>query len=404
MVCGCWMRPSWEGARWGRVALSTLTQPYTSTPACGFARISRRHQAEPRPERPSEIFRRSSRDQQHIPPPRYSFTHLHLYSLLRVRVLARLDWTPHTLYDPDCKVTMRRTLASTSRSLCASCCAQQRACAPLATAAARTYSTTRSTPRVPPQNQATQQQHQRSTQHRWLSSQSQPEAVEEAQQEQDHSQPANKKWDHTKRLPYYDLFPESLPQGPPPQGPFDIDVRALRREFLRLQAASHPDYFHSASTSSSSSSSAPDPENTAAAAKRRRQAEATSSHINAAYKTLSHPLLRAQYILAERYGVDLAGDEAGSHAGGAPADPALLMEVLEAREAIDEAESEDDLEGPMAENEERIGRCLEGLRRAFAEGDVDGAVGEAIRLRYWESIKEGIRGWEKGVGGGLLHH
>lgn len=302
---------------------------------------------------------------------------------------------------------MRRTLASKSRSLCASCCAPQRACAPLATAAARTYSTTRTTPRVPSHKQARQQQHRR-VQHRWLSSQSQPEAVEEAQQEQDQSQPTNEKWDHTKRLPYYDLFPESLPQGPPPQGPFDIDVRALRREFLRLQAASHPDYFHAASTSSStssSSSSAPDPEDIAAA-KRRRQAEAASSHINAAYKTLSHPLLRAQYILAERYGVDLAGDEAGSHTGaiGAAADPALLVEVLEAREAVDEAENESDLEGPMAENEARIGRCVEGLRRAFAEGDVDGAIGEAVRLRYWESIKEGIRGWEKGVGGGLLHH
>lgn len=305
---------------------------------------------------------------------------------------------------------MRRTLASTRRSLCASCCAQQRACAPLATAAARTYSTTRATPQVPPQKQARHQREQhRTTQHRWLSSQSQPEAVEEAQQEQDQSQPTNKKFDLTKRLPYYDLFPETLPQGPPPQGPFDIDVRALRREFLRLQAASHPDYFHSASTTNSSDSSSPSsspssPENIAAA-KRRRQAEAISSHINAAYKTLSHPLLRAQYILAERYGVDLAGDEAGSHAGiGAAADPTLLVEVLEAREAIDEAESEADLEAPMAENEERIGRCIDGLRRAFAEGDVDGAVGEAVRLRYWESIKEGIRGWEKGAGGGLLHH
>lgn len=293
---------------------------------------------------------------------------------------------------------MRRTLASTRRSLCATCCAQQRACAPLASAAARTYSTTRSTPQAPLQKRARQQQQQHhTTQHRWLSSQSQPEAVEE----QDRSQPA----DHTKRLPYYDLFPESLPQGPPPQGPFDIDVRALRREFLRLQAASHPDYFHSASTSSSSSpSSSSDPASNEAA-KRRRQAEATSSHINAAYKTLSHPLLRAQYILAERHGVDLAGDEAGNHTSvGAAADPALLVEVLEAREAIDEAESEADLEGPMAENEERIGRCLEGLTRAFAEGDVDGAIGEAVRLRYWESIKEGIKGWEKGVGGGLLHH
>ncbi|KAH8771655.1 HSCB C-terminal oligomerization domain-containing protein [Diaporthe sp. PMI_573] len=303
---------------------------------------------------------------------------------------------------------MRASLVSTSRSLCASCCAQRRACAPLASAAARRYSTTRPAPQVQPNHPVRQRQQQHSTQRRWLSSQSQPEAVQEAQQQerQGPSRPANKRWDHTKPLPYYDLFPETLPQGPPPQGPFDIDVRALRREFLRLQAASHPDYFHSASTSSNSSTSPSDPESTSAA-KRRRQAEAASSHINAAYKTLSHPLLRAQYILAEKYGVDLAGDEAGSHTGGAggpAADPALLVEVLEAREAIDEAESEADLDGPMAENEERIARCVEGLRRAFTQGDVEGAIGEAVRLRYWESIKEGIRGWEKGAGGGLLHH
>ncbi|KAK2609918.1 hypothetical protein N8I77_003387 [Diaporthe amygdali] len=293
---------------------------------------------------------------------------------------------------------MRRSLTSTGRSLCSTCCAQKRAYAPLATKAGRTFSTTR------PNSKGTllkQQQKGRSAlpqpshgaQHRWLSSQSQPQtAAEEAQeqQDQDQNQP-------TKRVPYYDLFPETLPHGPPPEGPFDIDVRALRREFLRLQATSHPDYFHSASTSSTGGSSD-------STAKLRRQAEAASSHINAAYKTLSHPLSRAQYILAERYGVDLAGDEAGSHTGGASADSALLVEVLEAREAIDEAEAEGDLEGLMEENEERIGRCVEGLKRAFAEGDVQGAVTEAVRLRYWENIKEGIRGWEKGVGGGLLHH
>ncbi|POS75525.1 DnaJ domain-containing protein [Diaporthe helianthi] len=308
---------------------------------------------------------------------------------------------------------MRTIFASTSRSLCASCNAQPRACPRLASAsaAARTYSAARPAPRVPLKPQTRQhRQQQQQQQRRWLSSQSQPEAAEDAQrQRQDRSRPANNESGHTKPpLPYYDLFPETLPQGPPPDGPFDIDLRALRREFLRLQAASHPDYFHSASTSSNPSSSPSDPEDTSAA-RRHRQAEAASSHINAAYKTLSHPLLRAQYILAERYGVDLAGDEAGSHAGGAAgvgagADPGLLVEVLEAREAIEEAESEDDLEGPMAENEGRIARCVEGLRQAFAEGDVEAAVGEAVRLRYWESIKEGIRGWEKGVGGGLLHH
>src|SRR5262245_43856431 len=40
---------------------------------------------------------------------------------------------------------------------------------------------------------------------------------------------------------YYDLFPKSFPDGPPPKGPFGIDSRSLRSEFLRLQAATHPD-------------------------------------------------------------------------------------------------------------------------------------------------------------------
>lgn len=302
---------------------------------------------------------------------------------------------------------MRRSLTSTGRSLCASCGAQRRAreYAPLITAAGRTYSTARSTLHHPLYKQEQQSQsalptRSRGPQRRWLSSQPQTESAAaepaEGAQKQDTSQTSNGEWGHTKRLPYYDLFPESLPQGPPPQGPFEIDVRALRREFLRLQAASHPDYFHSASTSPS-----PSPSSSANSAKLRRQAEAASSHINAAYKTLLHPLLRAQYILAERYGIDLAGDEAGSHMA---ADEALLVQVLEAREAIEEAKAEADLEGLTKENEERIARGVEGLRRAFAEGDIASAVWESVKLRYWESIREGIKGWEKGVGGGLLHH
>lgn len=183
---------------------------------------------------------------------------------------------------------------------------------------------------------------------------------------------------------YYALFPKTLPHGPPPRGPFHIDVRALRREFLRLQATSHPD-FHAHSSASRSD---------------RRRAEATSALINGAFRTLSNPLLRAQYLLREQFGLDLAGDEAGSIAG---VEEDVLGQVLEAREVIEEAEEEKDLEGLRGENEERIMQAEERIGRAFGEGDVEALKRETVRLRYWVNIREGIDNWEKGKGVVLEH-
>ncbi|KAJ4396721.1 molecular chaperone [Gnomoniopsis smithogilvyi] len=187
-------------------------------------------------------------------------------------------------------------------------------------------------------------------------------------------------------LPYYALFPQTLAAGPPPTGPFSIDTRALRREFLQLQAASHPDFHHAAAAASPSSSQTHSVS--------RRKAEALSSHINAAYKTLSSPLLRAQYLLAERYGIDLAGDEASSLTG--PPDASLLGEVMAAREIIEDAGSEEELEGVRAENAERIRKCLVELESAFEREDVSAAVKETVRLRYWENIRESVEAWEDG--------
>lgn len=169
---------------------------------------------------------------------------------------------------------------------------------------------------------------------------------------------------------HYDLFPTTLPDGPPPNGHFPIDLRALRREFLHLQSQYHPD-LHPAG-----------PQKT--------RAEATSALINDAYKTLSNPLLRAQYLLSLR-GVDVANDETLKIE-----EPDLLGLVLEAREEIEEAEEEEELEGPRKENQERIGVSEEVLERAFKEDDVEAAKREAVRLRYWVNIKESLDNWEKG--------
>lgn len=120
------------------------------------------------------------------------------------------------------------------------------------------------------------------------------------------------------------------------------------------------------------------------------RAEGLSALINEAYKTLSNPLLRAQYLLSLR-GVDVANDERLK-----VDEPELLMVVLEAREEIEEAESEEDIQGIREENEERIAQGEEALERAFREDDVEAAKREAVRMRYWVNIRESLDNWEPG--------
>lgn len=168
---------------------------------------------------------------------------------------------------------------------------------------------------------------------------------------------------------HYDLFPLTLPSGPPPAGHFPIDVRALRREFLTLQSKHHPDL---------------------APASLKPQAEAYSAIINDAYKTLSNPLTRAQYLLSLR-GVDVANDETLK-----VEEPELLMMVLEAREEIEEATEESEIEKLRETNEERVRESEERLDELFAGDDVEGAKREAVRLRYWVNVRESLDNWEAG--------
>ncbi|KAI9749426.1 MAG: hypothetical protein M1815_002533 [Lichina confinis] len=175
---------------------------------------------------------------------------------------------------------------------------------------------------------------------------------------------------------HYEMFPESLPRGAPPAGAFAIDLRQLRREFLRLQGAAHPDR-HSGEL--------------------RSRAEATSTYINEAYRTLQDPLLRAQYLLSLR-GIDVADDETAT-----VEDPELLMQVLETRETIEEAQAEEDLEPLRRENDARIAASLSVLEKAFEADDLPAAKSEAVKLRYWVNIRDSVQNWEKGKPVVLIH-
>jgi molecular chaperone HscB len=95
--------------------------------------------------------------------------------------------------------------------------------------------------------------------------------------------------------------------GVPPQ--FDLDATDLRQRYLAASAKTHPDRFT-------------DPLEQAEAAER-------ASAINAAYRTLSDPAQRAKALLMRR------GVWADLDSAQLP--PALLMEVMEVREELEEA-------------------------------------------------------------------
>ncbi len=122
-----------------------------------------------------------------------------------------------------------------------------------------------------------------------------------------------------------------------------------------------------------------------------------SSRVNEAYKAIQDPLKRAQYLLSLQ-GIDVEDESAKLE------ENELLMEVMEAREAVDEVENEEELVSIREENNGRIGKSVEILEKAFATGEMETAAQEAIRLRYWMNIEESIHGWEKGQGGGMIHH
>jgi len=71
-------------------------------------------------------------------------------------------------------------------------------------------------------------------------------------------------------------------------------------------------------------------------------------------------------------------------------DEALLLEVMETREMIEEAESDESLEKIWDQNERWIEKSVKIIDKAFKEDDLEAAKREAVKLRYWVNIKDTI--------------
>ncbi|KAF9181561.1 hypothetical protein BGZ50_005438 [Haplosporangium sp. Z 11] len=163
-------------------------------------------------------------------------------------------------------------------------------------------------------------------------------------------------------------FYEVLGLGPDPT--FDIDVKDLRIKFFKIQQLIHPDSY-SQNTNGD-----------------QVYAQQQSSLTNKAYATLKEPLSRANYML------NLLGDPI--HETESLNEPELLMEVMEARELLEEAQTEEEVDDLKNANDARIKDAVGGLSRAFKEQDLERAKTLAIELQYWIRIQNVIRDWVAG--------
>lgn len=148
---------------------------------------------------------------------------------------------------------------------------------------------------------------------------------------------------------------------------FDIDLDIAEKRYLGFQRAIHPDRF------------------AAKPAKERALAQAQSVSLNDAYETLKDPLSRAAYLLR------LKGVDAAVSKDETMRDPELLMEAMEAREALTEAESAPAIEKLAAKaGADAIG-VLSELSKAFAADDLPRANHLITRLKYLRKFLEETR-------------
>ncbi len=146
----------------------------------------------------------------------------------------------------------------------------------------------------------------------------------------------------------------------------DLEPALLDKAYFALQRRWHPDRFVGKS-----------PEE-------RAQASVEAAALNDAYRTLKDPLARAVYLAALK-GVELPGD------GKTIDDPELLMDAMEAREALHEAGTIQAVDSLAAQAREDMRDALSGLGSLFLRDDKPALRKALLRLRYLDKFAEEAR-------------
>lgn len=148
---------------------------------------------------------------------------------------------------------------------------------------------------------------------------------------------------------------------------FDLDLDELERQYFGFQRRLHPDRFAAKSP------------------KERALSQQQATALNEAYETLKDPLKRAAYLL------DLLGHKVDLTACGTINDRELLMEQMEKREAIAEADGIEAITRLSAEADADVLACQCHISAALNAHDMEQAVHLTIRLKYLVKLADEAR-------------
>jgi len=148
---------------------------------------------------------------------------------------------------------------------------------------------------------------------------------------------------------------------------FDIDGAELDRRYFALQRQLHPDRFATRT------------------ARERAISQSQAVALNEAYETLKDPLARAEYMLRLN-GVDVNPDGCNT-----VRDPTLLMEQMERREALAEADTPEAIDAIIAEARRERDDGFAATAAAFMAKDLERAECEVTRLKYLTKLLEEAR-------------
>jgi len=168
---------------------------------------------------------------------------------------------------------------------------------------------------------------------------------------------------------------------------YHVDAADLEKRYLALQKETHPDRFAKALP------------------RERMEAVVRNTELNDAYKVLKNDIKRAEYIL-KLEGVDI-GDEKPQSTTGATkqlvVDPKLLMEIMELREQLVEARSDEDKGKIASLTKDVVGRRAAAMKivdegftvyETGSKKTLDTIARALVSLRYYARFMDEVEGKE----------